>query len=189
MLLEKTLETLLDCKEIQPVHSKGNQSWTFIGRTDAEAETLILWPPDGKNWLLKRPWCWERLKVGGEGDTRGWDGWMASPTRVWASPGSWWWTGKPGVLQSRVAKSRTRLSNRTTITSLQIYSYLTGGFSFSYWITSGLCYTNVPLLTNLFSYFFHSCPLSSSTSLPLPTYSWEGHRLLLLPLLLPWHIS
>ena len=52
---------------------------------------------------LKRPWCWERLKAGGEGDNRGWDGWMASPTRktwVWASSGSWCWTGRPGVLQS-----------------------------------------------------------------------------------------
>ena len=52
---------------------------------------------------LKRPWCWERLKEGGEGDDRGWDGWMASPTRwtwVWVSSRSWWWTGRPGVLQS-----------------------------------------------------------------------------------------
>ena len=51
----------------------------------------------------KRPWCWERLKAGGEGDKRGWDGWMASPTQwtwFWASAGSWWWTGKTGVLQS-----------------------------------------------------------------------------------------
>ena len=53
---------------------------------------------------MKRPWCWERLKTGGEGDNRGWDLWMALPTWwtwVWASSGSWWWTGKPGVLQSR----------------------------------------------------------------------------------------
>ena len=50
-VLEKTLESPLDCKEIQPVHPKGNQSWTFIGRTDAETETPILWPPDAKNWL------------------------------------------------------------------------------------------------------------------------------------------
>ena len=52
---------------------------------------------------LKSPWCWERLKVGGEGDDRGWDGWMASRTQwtwVWVSSGSWWWTGKPGLLQS-----------------------------------------------------------------------------------------
>ena len=49
MVLEKTLESLLDCKEIQPVHLKGDQSWVFFGRTDVEAETLILWPPDGEN--------------------------------------------------------------------------------------------------------------------------------------------
>ena len=48
-------------------HPKGKRSWIFIGRTNAEAETSILWPPDGKNWLWKRPWCWERLKAGGEG--------------------------------------------------------------------------------------------------------------------------
>ena len=52
MVLEKTLESPLDCKEIQPVHPKGDQSWIFIGRTDAEAETPILWPPDVKNWLI-----------------------------------------------------------------------------------------------------------------------------------------
>ena len=89
-MLEKTLESPLDYKEIHPVHPKGNQSWTFTERTDAEAET-------------KRPWCWERLKVGGEGDDWGWDGWMASSvwwTWVWVGSGSWWWTGKPGVLQS-----------------------------------------------------------------------------------------
>ena len=79
VVLEKTLESPLDCKEIQPVHSKGDQSWIFTRRTDAEAETPILWPPDEKNWLhLKRPWCWERLRAGGEGDRKGWHGWMAS---------------------------------------------------------------------------------------------------------------
>ena len=103
VLLEKTLESPLDSKEIQLLHLKGNQSWIFTGRTDVEAETPILWPPDAKTWLIwKRPWCWERLKAE-EGDNRGWDGWMASLTRwtgVWASSGSWWWTRKPGVLQS-----------------------------------------------------------------------------------------
>ena len=64
VVLEKTLERPLDSKEIQPVHLKGNQSWIFIGRTDAEAETPILWPPDVKCWLMKRPWCWERLRRG-----------------------------------------------------------------------------------------------------------------------------
>ena len=66
VVLEKTLESPLDCKEIQSVNPKGNQSWIFIGRTNAEAETLILWPPDAKKW--ERPWCWEGLKVGGEWD-------------------------------------------------------------------------------------------------------------------------
>ena len=105
VVLEKTLESPSGCKEIQPVHPKGNQSWICIGkRTDAETETPIPWPPDTKDWLIwKRPWCWERLKAGGEGDDRGWDDWMASPTHwisVWVSSGYWWWTGRPGVLQS-----------------------------------------------------------------------------------------
>ena len=101
VVLQKTLESPLDCKEIQVVHPKGNQSWIFIGRTDVEAETPILWPPDMTH--LKRPWCWGRLKVWGEGDDRGWDGWMASLTQwtwVWVNSGSWWWTGKPDMLQS-----------------------------------------------------------------------------------------
>ena len=54
LVLEKTLERPLDCKEIQPVNTIGNQSWIFIGRTDAEAEAPILWPPDGKNWLIEK---------------------------------------------------------------------------------------------------------------------------------------
>ena len=97
------LESSLDCKEIQPAHSKGDQSWVFIGRTDIEAETPVLWPPDVKNWLIGKDWCWERLKAEGKGDKRGWDGWMASPTQwmwVWVNFRSWWWTGRPGMLQS-----------------------------------------------------------------------------------------
>ena len=116
---KKTLESPLDCKEIQPVHPKGNQSWVFIGRTDAEAETPILWPPDVKNLThWKRPWCWERLRAGGEGDDRGWDGWMASPmqwTWVWVSSGNRWWTGRPGVLQSMGLQSYTQLCDLTEL--------------------------------------------------------------------------
>ena len=102
VVLEKNLECPLDCKEIQSVHSKGDQSWVFFGRTDAKAETPILWPPHAKCWLIGKDWCWEGLGPGGEGDNRGWDGWMASPTRwtwVWVNSGSWWWRGRPGVLQ------------------------------------------------------------------------------------------
>ena len=85
------------------VHPKGDQSWVFIGRTDAEAETLVLWPPHVKSWLIGKDRDAGRdLGAGGEGDDRGWDGWMASPTWrtwVWANAGSLWWTGRPGVLQ------------------------------------------------------------------------------------------
>ena len=103
VVLEKTLESPLDSKEIQAVNPKWNQSWVFIGGTDAEARnssTLATWCREPTHW--KRPWCWERLKAG-EGDDRGWDVWMASLTQctwVWVGSRSWWWTGKPGVLQS-----------------------------------------------------------------------------------------
>ena len=89
----------LNCKEIQPVHPKGDQSWVFIGQTDAKTETPILWPPHAK-W--KSPWCWDGLAAGGEGDDWGWNGWMASLTQwtwVWVNSGSLWWTGRPGVLR------------------------------------------------------------------------------------------
>ena len=103
LVLEKTLESPLDCKEIQPVHLKGAQSWIFIGRTHDAAETPILCPPNAKNWLIgKRPCCWERLKTG-EADDRRWGGWIASLTQwtwVWASSQHWWRTGKPTVQQS-----------------------------------------------------------------------------------------
>ena len=107
VVLEKTLESPLDCKEIQPVNPKGNQSWIFIGRTDGSwnSNTLATWWTDSSvlEFLGPRHWCWERLKAVGEGDDRGWNDWMTSATWwiwVWASSRNWWWTGKPGVLQS-----------------------------------------------------------------------------------------
>ena len=114
MVLEKTLESPLVCKEIQPIHPKGNQSWIFTGRTDAEAptqyaqlklklSTLVIWCEELTHW--KRPWCWERLRTGGEGDGRGWDGGMALLTQwtwVCVDSGSWWWTARPGGWSQKV---------------------------------------------------------------------------------------
>ena len=104
VVLEKTLESPLDCKEIQTVNPKGNQSWLFIGRTDAEAEAPILWPPDVKNWLIGRDSdarkYWRQEEKGmTEDEMVGWLHWLGGRW-VWASSKSWWWTGKPGMLQS-----------------------------------------------------------------------------------------
>ena len=100
----ETLESPLDCKEIQPIHPKGDQSWVFIGRTDAQAETPILWPPDAKCWLTwKDPDGGKDWGQEEKGGNRGWDGWMASLTQwtwVWVDYRSWWWTERPCVLQS-----------------------------------------------------------------------------------------
>ena len=105
VVLERTLESPLDCKEIQPVHSKGDQSWILgVHWKDwcwsQNSNTLATSCEELTHW--KRPWCWEGLGARGEGDDRGWDGWIASPTQwtwVWVNSGSWWWTGRPGVLR------------------------------------------------------------------------------------------
>ena len=102
VVLEKTLESPLDCKEIQPVSPKGNQLWIVLHWKDWcwSSNMLVTSGEERTHW--KRPWCWEKLKTGG-GDNRGQDGWMVPPTQwtwVWASSGGWWKTGKPGMLQS-----------------------------------------------------------------------------------------
>ena len=118
VVLEKTLESPLDCKEMKAVNPKRNQPWIFIGRTDAEA--LILWLPDAKSQLTgKDPDAGKRLKAKGEGSGRERDGWIASPaqwTRIWVNSGSQWRTRKPGVLLS-MDMNWTWLSNWTTTTS------------------------------------------------------------------------
>ena len=95
VVLEKTLDSPLDCKAIKPVSPKGNQLWIFVGRTNAEDEaTMATWWEELIHW--KRLWCWERLRGGGEGDARGWDGWMASWTQwtwVWEKSGRQWRRG------------------------------------------------------------------------------------------------
>ena len=124
VLLEKTLESPLDYKEMKPVNPKGNQPWIFTGRTDAEAEAPILWPPDPEPTHWKRPWCWERLRAGEEEGDREWDGWMTSPTQwtwVWTNSGRWWRTRKLGLLQSMGCKEQTWLSDWTIIVSLDTF--------------------------------------------------------------------
>ena len=100
----RRLENPLDYREIKPVNPKGNQSWIFFGRTDGDVETPILWPRDVKNWLTGRDpdagkdwqqdWRrgWQRIRWS--------NGISTQCTWIWASYGSWWWTGEPGVLQS-----------------------------------------------------------------------------------------
>ena len=118
VVLEKTLESPLDSKEIQPVHPKGNQSWIFIGRTDAEAEAPILSSPDAKNWLIwKDPdagedWRWEEERMTED------DGWMISLTQwtwIWVNFVSWWWTGRPGMLHLMESQSRRWLIDWTEL--------------------------------------------------------------------------
>ena len=115
---ERSNQSIL--KEINPEYSleRLTQSWN--------SNTLATWCKELTHW--KRPWCWERLKAGGERDNRRWDGWMASPTQwtwVWANSGRWWRTGKAGVLQSMGLQSQTRLSGWTRpVSSLLIKPFL-----------------------------------------------------------------
>ena len=150
VILKKTLEIPLNIKEIKTVNPKGNQPWIFIGRTDAEAEALILFGHLCKEptHCKKRSWCWERLKAGGEGNNRGWDGWMASPTLwtwVWAKP---WEMGKDreawrAAVQG-VTKSRTWLSDWTTTTNYHPTIYLNSVSRMCHWHS---CLHNIPHLT------------------------------------------
>ena len=119
VVVEKMLKSPLDCKEIQPVHPKRNQSWIFIGRTDVEAETPIPWPPDARKWLI-----WKDPDAGKTESRRrrGWQRmmrcWMALPTRwtwVWVKSRSWQLTGWSGVLQSVGPQSRIWLSDWTEL--------------------------------------------------------------------------
>ena len=104
MVLEKTLESPLDCKEIQSVNPKGDQSWVSFGRIDVEAETPVLWPPDAKSWLI-----WEDPDAGKdrgqeekgitENEMAGWHHRLNGHGFVGVDSESWWWTGRPGMLQ------------------------------------------------------------------------------------------
>ena len=110
-------------KEISPEYSLMEWCWSW------SSSTLATWYKELTPW--KRPWCWERLKVGREGDDRGWDGWVASPSWwrwVWVGSGNWWWTGKPGVLQS-MGSQRVRhhwLNWRLLLPSLPLWAHSKG---------------------------------------------------------------
>ena len=102
VVLEKTLESPLDCKEIQPVHSERDQPWDFFRRSDAKAKAPVLCPPHAKCWLIgkdcdaERDWGQED-KGTTKDEKAGWHHWLDG--RVWVNSGRWWWTGRPGVLQ------------------------------------------------------------------------------------------
>ena len=135
VVLEKTPESPLDCKEIQPVHPKGDQSWVFIGRTDVKAETPIFWPPDAKSLLI-----WKDPDVGKDwsGEEKGtteeemawWHHWLDAH-EFWVNSRSWWWTGKPGVLQSVGLQSQTWLSDWTGLNLWKVLSHLQSHFNLS----------------------------------------------------------
>ena len=102
VVLEKALESPLDCKKIQPVHPKGDQTWILIEGLMLKLKLQYFGHLMHRGDSFERLWCWERLRAGGEGDDRGRDGWMASPPRltwVWVDSRNWWCTGRPGMLQ------------------------------------------------------------------------------------------
>ena len=114
---------LLQTLHIGLTQRSPNQGQTSTLDNSQGHDTLTTWCKELTHW--KRAWCWARLKAGGEGDDRGWDGWMASSTRwtwVWERSGSWWWTGRPGVLQSMGSQSQTRLSDWTELNALTLVS-------------------------------------------------------------------
>ena len=142
MVLEKTFESPLDCKEIQQLHPKGNQSeYSLEGlMLKLKLQYFGTWCEELTNW--KRPWCWERLRAGGEGDGRGWDGWMASPTQwtwVWVNFGSWWCFGRPSRLQSmgsqRVGHDWATELNFTLL-SYMVFRTASWSFHLFFWLSS-----------------------------------------------------
>ena len=125
VVLEKTLESPLDCKKIQPVHPKGDQSWVFFGRNDAEAETPLLWPPHAKSWLTGKDFdagrdLGQEEKGMTEDDMAGWHHWLGGHEFEW-TPGVGDGQGGLACCDSGVAKSRTRLSDWTELNWIRVW--------------------------------------------------------------------
>ena len=141
VILKKILQSPLDFKEIKPVNPKGNQSWIFVGMTDAEDEAPILWPPDAKSWLIGkdsdagRDWGQEE-KGTTEDEMAGWHHRLDGPW-VWVNSGSWWWTGRPGVL--RFMGSQRVRHNWATELNWCWYKYLQMLYPLIVWPFYHLC--------------------------------------------------
>ena len=139
-------------KEIRPnIHWK-DWCWSW------NSNTLALWCEELAHW--KRPWYWERLKVGGDGDDRGWDGWMAPPnqwTCVWVNSGSWWWTGRPGVLQF-MGSQRVGHGWATELkwTDTKLYCQWTLRIYLSFWVCIAIILIKIFTLVKIF--LFRVCP-------------------------------
>ena len=139
VVLEKSLESPLDCKEIQPVHSKGDQSWVFFGRTDAKAETPVLWPPHGKSWLIGKDSdagrdLGQEEKGMTEDEMAGWHHRLDGHEFEW-TPG---WTGRPGVRQfmglQRVGHDwAAELSNWTEVDECPVSGWVLRGWQEDSW--------------------------------------------------------
>ena len=136
VVLEKTLESPLDCKEIQPVHSEGDQPWDFLGMNDAKAETPVLWPPHAKSWLTGkdsdagRNWGQEEKGMT-EDEMAGWHHWLNGHESVWTPRVGNGQGGLACCVVHGVAKSRTRLSDWTELI-LSLFFCLTLSLSFSF---------------------------------------------------------
>ena len=149
----------LGLKEIQPVHLKGNQSWIFIGRTDAEADvnTLILWSPDAKSQLTgynhdaRKDWR-QKEKGTTEDEMVGWHHWLNG--YVWISSGSWWWTGRPGVLQSMGSQSRMQL-NWTELMQ-GIWGGTQPPFSANFWLCAFFYFSVFSIISWMSLHYFDS---------------------------------
>ena len=174
VVLEKTLESPWTArrsnqsilKEISPEYSLERLIWSW------NSNTLATWCEEMTH--LKRSWCWEKLRAGREGENRGWDGWMASLTQwtwVWVNSRSWWWTGRPVMLQSMGLQSRTWLSNWTEDQFIISHlAYLLPNI-YVYFPNSSFSYSVLPLCSICHAPNFSDTNWYLSIHLSMPVFS------------------